>query len=132
MWFLKSQSKDKSFLLPEKDLEEQPEVASAGQDFVVRALRGFGAGSGSQGRDLAWEVLPRRADARAEAGIGERWPAGMGQLSAGAMGSDDEFGFSFSTLVSLESSNVCCLVFATAYISGRWALKGGTGMFGQS
>lgn len=119
MWFLKSQSKDKSFLLPEKDLEEQPEAVSAGQYFVVRALRCFGAGSGSQGRDLAWEILTRRADARAEAGVGERWPAGMGRLSGGAMGSDDEFWFSFSTLVPLEPSNVCCLMLATECVSMR-------------
>lgn len=78
MWLLKSQSQDKFFLLPEEDLGEQPEVVSAGQDFMARALRGFGAGSESQGRDLTWEILTRRADARAEAGVGERGPEGMG------------------------------------------------------
>lgn len=39
------------------------------------------------------------------------------------------FGFPF---LHLESSNVCCLALAAEYVSVRWALKGGTGVFGQS
>lgn len=62
------------------------------EDFPV-----FCGVSGSPGRGSGTDILIRIGIAWLEVGVRERLPGGMGQLSVGTMGSDNEFGVSFST-----------------------------------
>lgn len=77
---------------------------------MLRASQYFVVGQGLREESPAWDILIRIGIAWMEVGVRDH-QEGWGQLSMGAMGSDNEFGVSFSCMViPLKSSKLCYLV----------------------
>lgn len=79
-------------------MKRQPEIVLLKAiDWVLRASQSSVVCQGLREEGPARDILIRIGIAWLEVGVRERLPGGMGQLSVGTMGSDNEFGVSFST-----------------------------------